>query len=170
MSKFTKIAAVLLMLFVFIGTFAVSGIASMEQDLVAGDNPFRIVEKSEITSVVESEMNNNVIMGNVGLSFPNLQVGGVARTAGTWQITPGVDVLRINTLTWGPSGQNIHVGIQNAQTPGRVFVLCTFSAGSVINVTLSTANIPAGEYHVVVWSELGPAPVTGAMNFRWFEI
>ena len=107
----------------------------------------------------------SVFGADVGFSFDNLQQGKSARTAGTWFIRNGQS-LRLNALSWTPTGQSVLFGIQNVQT-GRLFYTHMMPGGFAFDMSIAFPSAPTGEYRVVVVNELGPAAISGSLNFRW---
>ena len=98
------------------------------------------------------------------ISFSNLEQGSIALSAGTYYITSG-DVLTISSLTWTPTGQHVSVAFINTLYMNGPYYAKVYETGSVVNKTLSTSNIPSGEYYIAVINYDGPNAVTGAMSY-----
>lgn len=102
---------------------------------------------------------------NTNLSFTNLAKGYAKKSSSTYYITSGTDMLKIHSLTWTPTGQNLSVAFINAQT-GKTYAV-PYSGGSVSNKTISTTTVPTGEYYVAVVNYDGPNSVTGALSYSF---
>lgn len=102
---------------------------------------------------------------NTNLSFTNLAKGYAKKSSSTYYITSGTDKLKVHSLTWTPTGQNISVAFINAQT-GDTYAVA-YSGGSVSNKIIKTTTVPTGEYYVAVVNYDGPSTVTGALSYSF---
>lgn len=111
------------------------------------------------------DMKSVPIRANTNLSFTNLTKGYAQKSSSTYYITSGTDKLKVHSLTWTPTGQNLSVAFINAQT-GDTYAVA-YSGGSVSNKIISTTTIPTGEYYVAVVNYDGPSAVTGALSYSF---
>lgn len=98
---------------------------------------------------------------NTNFSF-SLPSNTSQRSSETYYITQGVDSLYISTLTWSPSGQTLKVGFYNVDTK-KVNVI-SVTGGSVSGKTITTSNVPTGEYRIYV-ENAGSVSVSGSISY-----
>ncbi len=99
------------------------------------------------------------------ITFSDLGILRGAYSESTYYIHSGDDRLVVESLSWSPSGQDISVAFVNVQDSSTYAV--GYSGGTASNKTISTRNVPDGEYYVVVINYDGPNAVTGSLTYKW---
>lgn len=102
---------------------------------------------------------------NTSLPFTNLLKNHAKRSSSTYYIVSGTDRLKVNSLTWSPSGQDISVAFINAQT-GNTYAV-GYSGGSIANSIIGTSTMPSGEYYVAIVNYDGPNAISGALSYSF---
>lgn len=103
------------------------------------------------------------------LSFSNVAPKAVAVSSESTYLYNGEDAMRINSLTWSSSGQDIRVGFKNVQT-GKLYGY-TFSGGTITNFTLEMGDAPTGEYKIYVQNVgSGTQKISGNMSYEFIEL
>lgn len=117
------------------------------------------------TDKVESEETSPEVKATFSISG-SITPNGYRKTSSTYYIKPGSDKLKIKSLSWSPTGQNVQVGFINAST-GTQYWTSNYSGGSATGYVL-TNNLPAGEYYVAVGTpKSNTKSVNVVANFDW---
>lgn len=99
---------------------------------------------------------------STSFSFNNLSSHSYKTSSEVYYIREGSGMLTINTLSWTPSGQELHVGFWNTETHSSYTV--AYTGGSISNARINTRGVPSGDYKIYVYNA-GTNSVVGNINY-----
>lgn len=110
---------------------------------------FENTETANLYTGNQTEKEENTVRDNFSIVSSALFAGDYASSENTYMIESGKDFL-MYSMNWAPTGQSVHIGFMNKEN-NALYLLDDVAGGSSAG-TINTANVPDGEYYVIVFA------------------
>lgn len=157
MFKKSFVAMLGLALMFCLGLGSVSAMENSSSEFDDDNLVAEVVEESEY-AVEEDSFGEIAPFASFNINHSSLGINKFVKSSSSYYIKKNEKV-KINSVTWSPSGQKVQLGFINATT-GKQYWTSTFSGGSKTGGTFSLGG-PSGEYYIVIGT---PSSNTKSIN------